>query len=205
LRRPWNFLKIRASLRRPLRREEGFRLRIGDYEFLLVKPFDVPVYVENGVADLGVVGYDVLLEREPEVYELYNLGIGFCRLVIAGKEERLEQYKKASFLRVATKYPKITREFFLEKGIKTKVIYLNGSVELAPLLNLADVIMDLVQTGRTLKENNLVVFEEISPSTARLICNRASYRNKKDEIFSFLSKVQEERPKKAIQPHPRAT
>jgi ATP phosphoribosyltransferase len=126
-------------------------------------------------------------------------------LVIAGKEERLEQYKKASFLRVATKYPKITREFFLEKGIKTKVIYLNGSVELAPLLNLSDVIMDLVQTGRTLKENNLVVFEEISPSTARLICNRASYRNKKDEIFSFLSKVQWERPKEAIQPHPRAT
>jgi ATP phosphoribosyltransferase len=144
--------------------EEGRRLqvRVGDYEFLLVKPFDVPVYVENGVADLGVVGYDVLLEREPEVYELYDLGIGFCRLVIAGKEERLGQYKKASFLRVATKYPKITREFFLEKGIKTKVIYLNGSVELAPLLNLSDVIMDLVQTGRTLKENNLVVFEEIS-------------------------------------------
>jgi ATP phosphoribosyltransferase len=187
--------------------EEGRRLqvRVGDYEFLLVKPFDVPVYVENGVADLGVVGYDVLLEREPEVYELYDLGIGFCRLVIAGKEEMLEQYKKASFLRVATKYPKITREFLLEKGIKTKVIYLHGSVELAPLLNLSDVIMDLVQTGRTLKENNLVVFEEISSSTARLICNRASYRNKKDEIFSFLSKVQEEHPKEAIQPHPRAT
>ena len=172
--------------------EEGRKLQVqvGNYEFLLVKPFDVPVYVENGVADLGVVGYDVLLEREPEVYELFNLGIGFCRLVVAGREEKLKDYKSNSYLRVATKYPKVAKEFFLEKGIKTKVIYLNGSVELAPLLNLSDVIVDLVQTGKTLKENNLIVFEEISQSTARLICNRASYRNKKDGIFQLLSKLQ---------------
>ncbi len=195
------FFKNKGIIDEPFEEGRKLQVRINSYEFLLVKPFDVPVYVENGAADLGVVGYDVLLEREPEIYELYDLGIGFCRLVIAGKEENLEPYRKASFLKVATKYPKITREFFLEKGIKTKVIYLNGSVELAPLLGLADVIMDLVQTGRTLKENNLVIFDEISPSTARLICNRASYRNKKDQIFSFLNKVQWEHPREAVEPH----
>ncbi|WP_448583821.1 ATP phosphoribosyltransferase [Thermocrinis sp.] len=183
------FLKSKGIIKESFQEGRKLQVQIGSYEFLLVKPFDVPVYVENGVADLGVVGYDVLLEREADVYELFDLGIGFCRLVVAGKEEKHNYYKSSSCLRVATKYPNITKKFFLEKGIKTKVIYLNGSVELAPLLNLADVIVDLVQTGRTLKENNLIIFEEISPSTARLTCNRASYRNKKEEIFQLINKL----------------
>lgn len=168
--------------------EEGRRLsvRVGDYEFLLVKPFDVPVYVENGVADLGVVGKDVLLERKPDLYVLFDLGIGFCRIVVAGKEENREKYLKSSYLKVATKYPRITQEFFSEKGIKCKVIPLSGSVELAPLIGLSDFIVDLVQTGRTLRENNLVVIEEITTSTAMLVCNRASYRNKKVEVLKIL-------------------
>ncbi len=170
--------------------EEGRRLslRVGDFEFLLVKPFDVPVYVENGVADLGVVGKDVLLETKPDLYTLHDLGIGFCRIVVAGKEESREKYAKSSYLRVATKYPRITQEFFAEKGIKCKVIPLSGSVELAPLIGLSDFIVDLVQTGRTLKENNLVVIEEITTSTAMLVSNRASYRNMRKEILQLVLK-----------------
>ncbi len=170
--------------------EEGRRLsvRVGDYEFLLVKPFDVPVYVENGVADLGVVGRDVLLEKKPDLYVLFDLGIGFCRIVVAGKEENREKYLKSSYIKVATKYPRITQEFFSEKGVKCKVIPLSGSVELAPLIGLSDFIVDLVQTGRTLRENNLVVIEEITTSTAMLVCNRASYRNKKAEVLKVLER-----------------
>ncbi len=170
--------------------EEGRRLsvKVGDYEFLLVKPFDVPVYVENGVADLGVVGRDVLLEKKPDLYVLFDLGIGFCRIVVAGKEENREKYLKSSYIKVATKYPRITQEFFSEKGVKCKVIPLSGSVELAPLIGLSDFIVDLVQTGRTLRENNLVVIEEITTSTAMLVCNRASYRNKKAEVLQVLER-----------------
>jgi len=184
------FLKNRGIIQEGFEEGRKLQIQVENYEFLLVKPFDVPVYVENGVADLGVVGYDVLLEREPDVYELFDLGIGFCRLVVAGKQEKYDYYRTSSCLRVATKYLRITKNFFLEKGIKAKVIHLNGSVELAPLLNLSDAIVDLVQTGRTLKENNLVIFEEISPSTARLVCNRASYRNKKEQIFQLISKLE---------------
>ena len=170
--------------------EEGRRLsvKVGDYEFLLVKPFDVPVYVENGVADLGVVGRDVLLEKKPDLYVLFDLGIGFCKIVVAGKEENREKYLKSSYIKVATKYPRITQEFFSEKGVKCKVIPLSGSVELAPLIGLSDFIVDLVQTGRTLRENNLVVIEEITTSTAMLVCNRASYRNKKAEVLQVLER-----------------
>ncbi len=170
--------------------EEGRRLsvRVGQYEFLLVKPSDVPVYVENGVADLGVVGRDVLLEKRPDLYVLLDLQIGFCRIVVAGKEESREKYFKSSYLKVATKYPRITQEFFSEKGVKCKVIPLSGSVELAPLIGLSDFIVDLVQTGKTLRENNLVVIEEISTSTAMLVCNRASYRNKRSQVMEMLGR-----------------
>ncbi len=170
--------------------EEGRKLsiRIGDFEFFLVKPFDVPVYVENGVADLGVVGKDVLLERKPDIYTLYDLSIGFCKIVVAGKEEDREKYIKSSYLRVATKYPRIAQEFFENKGIRCKVIPLSGSVELSPLIGLSDFIVDLVQTGRTLKENNLVIIEEITHSTAMLVCNRASYRNMRLELLQLIDK-----------------
>ncbi|ADC89083.1 ATP phosphoribosyltransferase [Thermocrinis albus DSM 14484] len=180
------FLKL-GILKEPLEEGRKLSVRQGDKEYILVKPFDVPVYVENGVADLGVVGYDVLAESETQVYLLWDLGIGFCRMVVAGREEDREKYEKGSFLKVATKYPRIARRFFSERGIRSSIIPLSGSVELAPLLGLADVIVDLVQTGRTLKENHLVVFEEIMPSTAKLVCNRASYRNKREEILNLLN------------------
>ncbi len=171
--------------------EEGRRLsvRMDGFEFLLVKPFDVPVYVENGVADLGVVGRDVLLERRPDLYVLLDLGIGFCRIVVAGKEESKEKYERSSYLKVATKYPRIAQDFFIEKGKRCKIIPLSGSVELAPLIGLADFIVDLVQTGRTLRENNLVVIEEIATSTAMLVCNRASYRNMRGKILEVMERL----------------
>ncbi len=171
--------------------EEGRRLslKVNGYEFLLVKPSDVPVYVENGVADVGVVGKDVLLEKKPDLYTLLDLGIGFCRVVVAGKEEGREKYLKSSYLKVATKYPNIASQFFSEKGIKCKIIPLSGSVELAPLIGLSDFIVDLVQTGRTLKENNLVVLEEITTSTAMLVCNRASYRNLREEVLGLVFRL----------------
>ncbi|RMH06051.1 MAG: ATP phosphoribosyltransferase [Aquificota bacterium] len=172
--------------------QEGRRLsvRVGDLEVFLVKPFDVPVYVENGVADLGIVGRDVLLETQPDLYTLYDLGIGFCRIVVAGKEESRELYNKGFFFKVATKYPRITSEFFSQKGVKCKVVHLNGSVELAPLIGLSHFIVDLVQTGRTLRENNLVVLEEITTSTAMLVCNRASYRNLRLYVLDVLKALQ---------------
>ena len=175
--------------------QEGFEesrklsLRVGQFEFLLVKPFDVPVYVENGVADLGIVGKDVLLERRPDLYVACDLKIGFCKIVVAGKEEAKHKYFNSSFIKVATKYPRIAQEFFSEKGVKCKIVPLSGSVELAPLIGLSDFIVDLVQTGRTLKENNLVVIEEITSSTAMLVCNRASYRNMREEILSIVNKL----------------
>ncbi|MDW8032403.1 MAG: ATP phosphoribosyltransferase [Aquificaceae bacterium] len=170
--------------------EEGRKLslRVGGFEFLLVKPLDVPVYVENGVADLGVVGRDVLLERKPDLYVLCDLGVGYCRIVVAGKEESREKYYKSSYLKVATKYPRITQDFFLQKGVRCKVVSLSGSVELAPLIGLADYIVDLTQTGRTLKENNLVVIEEIASSTAMLVCNKTSYRNIKEEVLELVKR-----------------
>ncbi len=168
----------------PEKVEEGRKLTltVGDLTLLLVKPFDVPVYVENGVADLGICGYDVFLERKPEVYKMIDLGIGVCRISVAGKPENRERYLSSSSVRVATKYRRIAEDFFMRKGVKVQIITLSGSVELAPLIGLSDFIVDLVQTGRTLKENGLVEIEEIARSSAWLICNRASFRNKSSQI-----------------------
>ncbi len=171
--------------------EEGRRLtiRVGDAEIYLVKPFDVPVYVERGVADLGVCGMDVLLELKPSVYRLLDLGIGVCRISVAGRPEAVELYRRSSHLRVATKYPNISKDFFRSKGVEIDLLTLNGSVELAPVLGLSDLIVDLVQTGRTLKENGLVEIEEIARSTAWLICNRASLRNRREEVLEVMEKL----------------
>jgi len=168
--------------------EEGRRLTVeaGDITLLLVKPFDVPVYVENGTADIGVCGLDVYLEREPDVYRFLDLGIGLCRISVAGKPESEEAYYRSTYLKVATKYPRITRRFFSRKGVKAEILTLSGSVELAPLIGLSDFIVDLVQTGRTLRENGLVEIEEIETSSAWLICNRSSFRNKRSEIVDIL-------------------
>lgn len=153
-------------------------------DFILAKPTDVPTYVEYGVADIGVVGKDVLLEEERDVYELLDLKISHCRLSVAG----LPDWKPTDAPRVATKYPKVASRYFREQGAQVEVIKLNGSIELAPLIGLADRIVDIVSTGRTLKENGLAELEEIMPITTRLIANRVSYRMKNEEIDFIVDK-----------------
>jgi len=168
--------------------EEGRKLVL-DLTLLLVKPSDVPVYIERGVADLGVCGMDVLMERKPDLYRLLDLGVGYCRIAVAGKPESAERYGRLTHLRVATKYPTIAKEFFTKKGVKAEIYYLSGSVELAPLVGLAEFILDLVQTGRTLRENGLVVMEEVGESTAWLVANKDSYRTKNSAILSVAEKL----------------
>ncbi|MGN7472278.1 ATP phosphoribosyltransferase [Brevibacillus sp. SAFN-007a] len=155
--------------------------------FILAKPADVPTYVEYGVADVGVVGKDVLLEEERDVYELLDLQIGYCRMMVAG----LPDWKPTEAPRVATKYPKIASRYFREQGQQVEVIKLNGSVELAPMIGLADRIVDIVSTGRTLKENGLVELEHICEITTRLIANRASYRMKSEAVDEIAGKFLE--------------
>lgn len=152
-------------------------------EFILSKPVDVPTYVEYGVADIGIVGKDVLLEENRDVYELLDLGISPCRIAVAGRPD----FKPSISPRVATKYPRIASNYFLEKGEQVEVIKLNGSIELAPLIGLADRIVDIVSTGQTLKENGLVILEEITTVTTRLIANRVSYRTKMQQIDNMCS------------------
>jgi ATP phosphoribosyltransferase len=145
---------------------------------LFLKPADVPAYVTYGAADLGIVGRDILLEQEPDVYEPLDLGFGFCRLVVAEPRELWERDDPAkwSWVRVATKYPRLTEQYFSERGVQVELVRLDGSIELAPLVGLADRIVDLVQSGETLRANGLVEVAEITRSTARLIVNRASMK-----------------------------
>lgn len=164
--------------------------------FFLSKPGDVPTYVEYGVADLGVVGKDVLMEEGRDVYELLDLGISRCRIAVAA----LPDWRPSLHPRVATKYPRIAGRYFLEQGEQVEIIRLNGSVELAPLIGLADRIVDIVSTGRTLRENGLVELETVSVVTSRLIANRASYRLKSgavDRLCSRLASVVKEEGVKA--------
>jgi len=163
-----------------------------EFKFLLVRAKDVPTYVEYGVADIGVAGDDVLLETKPDVYKPVDLKIGACRIVVAGLPESREFYNSnPSHLKVATKYPKITENFFKEKGINTTIIELYGSVELAPILGLSQFIVDIVETGTTLKENGLVVIDNVRPSSAKLIVNRISYKTKNQEITQIIKKLKQ--------------
>ncbi len=148
--------------------------------YFWVKPSDVAIYVERGAADLGVAGKDILLEYAPDVYELLDLGIGKCRMAVAAKRGFRDDPAKT--LRVATKFKNITKSYYKKRGRDIDVIHLNGSIEIAPILGLSDVIVDIVETGTTLKENNLDVFETIVPISARLIANKASYMFKGEEI-----------------------
>ena len=150
-----------------------------------VKDMDVPTYVEYGVADCGVVGRDVLLETASDVYQPLDLGFGRCRLVLA-RPSGAGDYRRASSVRVATKYPRVASAFFLERGLSAEVVRLAGSVELAPGLGLADCIVDVVETGRTLAENGLEVVEEVAASSARLVVNRASYHSRRDEVARLV-------------------
>ncbi len=156
--------------------------------YLLVKPSDVAIYVEHGAADLGVVGKDTLLETKPDVYELLDLGIGKCRLSVAAKNGWQEDL--SSPLIVATKYANVAREYYDSLSRRIEIIKLNGSIELAPILGLSDVIVDIVETGTTLKENNLSVFADIAQSSARLIANKAAYPFYADEITKICKELE---------------
>lgn len=159
------------------------------HRLLIVRPSDVPAYVEHGAADVGVVGKDVLLEQNPDVYEPVDLGLGKCKLVVAKPQGQTSYQRLSSKLRVATKYPNMTERYFNQQGVPVEIIKLYGSIELAPLVGLADRIVDLVSTGKTLKANNLEEEDLIIWSTARLIVNRASMKMKHDVISRLISRV----------------
>ncbi len=148
--------------------------------YFWVKPSDVAIYVERGAADIGVAGKDILLEYEPDIYELLDLDMGKCRMAVAAKSDFRDNPQKT--LRVATKFSNIAKRFYSSKGREIDIIHLNGSIEIAPLLGLSDVIVDIVETGTTLKENHLEVIDEIVPISARLISNKASYKFKSEQI-----------------------
>ena len=153
--------------------------------YFWVKPSDVAIYVELGAADLGVVGKDILLEYSPDVYELSDLKMGKCRMAVAAKKDFIDDTERP--LKVATKFTHIARSYYAGIGREIRVIKLNGSIELAPILGLSDVIVDIVETGTTLKENNLEVKDEIVPISTRLIANKAAYRFKKEGIDRLRS------------------
>ncbi|OIK16382.1 ATP phosphoribosyltransferase [Bacillus sp. MUM 116] len=161
--------------------EEGLR-------FILAKPMDVPTYVEHGVADVGIAGKDVMLEEDRDVYELLDLKISSCYLAVAG----LPNTKMNDVApKVATKYPKVAAAFFREQGEQVEIIRLNGSIELAPIIGLSDRIVDIVSSGRTLKENGLVEYERIVDVTSRIIVNPVSYRIKDAKINDLVSRLHE--------------
>ncbi len=162
------------------------------HRVLIVRPSDVPVYVEYGAADLGVVGKDVLLEQSPDVYEPVDLGLGVCKLVVAKPNGQTPIQRLSSKLRVATKYPNITERYFKQQLLPVELIKFYGSIELAPLVGLADRIVDLVETGKTLKANNLVEEEIIAWSSARLIVNRASLKMKHATMTEVITRIKKQ-------------
>jgi ATP phosphoribosyltransferase len=159
--------------------------------FLLLKPDDVPTYVEYGAADLGVCGRDVLMERACELYQPLDLGVGKCRMVVAGAVGRP---MPDGVPRIATKYPRIAAEHFARRGVQADVVYVQGSVELAPLVGLADLIVDLVETGATLVQNGLEVIEEVAPVSSVLVANRAAYRLRQDRVRPLIEALRPPRP-----------
>ncbi len=160
----------------------------GRFRFIFVKPMDVPVYVAHGIADCGVVGRDVLLESEADLLQPLTLDIGHCRIVVAAPADR--PGNGSGMLRVATKYPRIAAAYFGARGQPVEVIELSGSVELAPVLGLADCIVDLVETGRTLADNGLSIVEVIAESTGRLVVNRASYQLKAEAVGELIAALE---------------
>lgn len=159
--------------------------------FLLLRGSDIPTYVEYGAADMGIAGKDVLLEQQKDVYEPLDLQFGVCRLVVAQPKERQCVARPFSWsnLKVATTFPRLTESHFNRKGLQVEIIYLGGAVELAPIVGLSDLIVDLVQTGRTLRDNGLVEVEEILRSSARLVVNRASQKTKYEPIMQLIQQM----------------
>jgi ATP phosphoribosyltransferase len=158
--------------------------------YFWVKPSDVSIYVERGAADIGVAGKDILLEYEPDVYELLDLNIGKCRMAVAGRKDFFDDNLRT--LKVATKFENIAKKYYASKCRDIDIIKLNGSIEIAPILSLSDVIVDIVETGTTLKENNLDVLETIVPISARLISNKASFKFKTDAIEKIVESMKRE-------------
>ena len=152
--------------------------------YFWVKPSDVSIYVERGAADIGVAGKDILLEYEPDIYELLDLNIGKCRMAVAARSDFFDDNLKT--LKVATKFENIAKQYYASRGRDIDIIKLNGSIEIAPILGLSDVIVDIVETGTTLKENSLEVFETVAPISARLIANKSSFKFKTREIEKIV-------------------
>lgn len=166
----------------------------GSFQLLFVKAADVPTYVEKGAADIGIVGKDTIMEDGKDVYELQDLGFGKCQVVVAGFPGSFPEDTK--YLTVATKYPAITKKYFDKAGIRTEISRLNGSIELSPIVGLSEVIVDIVETGSTLRDNGLVVLKEIAKISTRVIANKASYATRTEEVqlcIELLKKGVEER------------
>lgn len=184
----------KAGFECPSIKEENRKLIFENEEkgvrYFWVKPSDVSIYVERGAADIGVAGKDILLEYEPDVYELLDLNIGKCRMAVAAKKGFYDNTDTT--LRVATKFSNIAERFYAEKCRDIDIIHLNGSIELAPILNLSDVIVDIVETGKTLYENNLEVVETVVPISARLISNKASFQFKNEVIEKIKNALKEQ-------------
>ena len=162
-------------------------------KFFLAKPADVPIYVEYGTADIGIVGKDTLLEEARDLYEVLNLGFARCRMCLAGPEELKDRIDSITIRRVATKYARIAKEYFEHKRHENvEIIRLSGSVELAPLIGLSEVIVDVVETGKTLKENGLIVLDEIADISARLIVNRVSMKLKSERINALIEGIKKQ-------------
>ncbi len=158
--------------------------------YLLVKPSDVAIYIAHGAADIGVVGKDILEEGDFDIYELLDLGLGKCNMCVAAPNDYVEDFDRP--LRVATKFVNIAKNYYISINREIEIIKLNGSIEIAPLLGLTDVIVDIVESGKTLKENNLRVYEQIMPISARLIANKSSYKFKGEDIDRLMDKLKKE-------------
>ena len=160
--------------------------------FFLAKATDVPTYVEYGAADIGIVGKDTILEEGRKLFEVVNLKIGNCRMCVAGPEEARELLKHHERIRVATKYPNIAKDYFYNKKHQTvEIIKLNGSIELAPIVGISEVIVDIVETGSTLRENGLTILEEICPLSARMVVNQVSMKMENERIQNIITKLKE--------------
>lgn len=167
-----------------------FENRERELRYLLVKPSDVAIYVERGAADIGVAGKDILLEYRPDVYELLDLNVGKCRMAVAAPAGFKDDMNRT--LRVATKFSRIARDYYTSVGRDIDIIHLNGSIEIAPILGLSDVIVDIVETGTTLRENNLNVIEEIVPISARLIANKSGFKFRTEQIERLTEGLRKE-------------
>lgn len=187
-------LFAKAGFDCPSIEEENRKLTFENIEkgvcFFWVKPSDVPIYVERGAADIGVAGKDILLENIPDIYELLDLNMGKCRMCVAGPKEFSDDDSKV--LKVATKFTTIASDYYSKIGRDIDIIHLNGSIELAPILGLSDVIVDIVETGNTLRENNLEVKKTILEISARLIANKVSFKFKEEEIKKITSAMKEQ-------------